>query len=950
MRYFDCSIPVRAEVIKEKTKIRLRDYSSSYDDIAAGGINGYFYKNMKNDMTFFIYREEEEGLQATFSFDDKKTTFEETLEYIIDTFKESFVAQRLKINPEEATMFDYFEHLLEARRRECIGPVGRMAEISNCIPYDLYRYDTKDANFNLQEKIISSNKRKLCPIYDPDFVKELKNIEEHKLDIEDKSNLVHYVISSGSLEAAIDMADTLAQKLIDAGRLRSRRIGIFTEIQPFLYKRTNSFEDIIENNYGGAMIIDLSTAFGHKPSEYMMTSEYILKILKRHKNDCLFIFTYNKENPGFAFQILPEIYNYVVPIMLKEGRGDRAVATKYMRELIKNSDYSEYAKQAKEYLEHFPGEMLSQTDIVKAYDQFGIWCIKKNILKAYDNSIAGDFMLDRDEDVGSPYEKLQNLIGLEKVKKKIDSILASNILEKKRKNYKGSDYEAGSMHMIFAGNPGTAKTTVAKLFARIAKEKGILKSGAFIERGGMDLNYYNPEMLRGLFREAKGGVLFIDEAYALCNFSTITTLVQEMENHRDSVILIFAGYSKAMSHFIEQNEGLKSRIPYWVDFPDYSADELTEIFKKMTKERGFTLTEEAVNEAKAVFERARVIEGFGNGRYARNLLDQAIQNQAKRLISSDQNAENISEETLFRFEKEDIVQLEEGGTKVKERPVGSAYEELKNMIGLNSVKELVDKAIAHCKMNKLCMDRGIHKDKVSMHMVFTGNPGTAKTTVARLLAEILRDEKILPSGKFVEAGRADLVGQFVGHTAPLVKRKFKEAKGGILFIDEAYSLCDDNMNSFGDEAINTIVQEMENNREDTIVIFAGYPEPMREFLERNPGMTSRIAFKLHFEDYTVDELCDITKLMVKNKEMSITEEALAKLREQYEAVYQRNDYGNGRYVRQVLEEAEMNLAERLIQLDENEITTELVTTIEECDIPELEEDRSETKSHIGFMV
>jgi SpoVK/Ycf46/Vps4 family AAA+-type ATPase len=235
-------------------------------------------------------------------------------------------------------------------------------------------------------------------------------------------------------------------------------------------------------------------------------------------------------------------------------------------------------------------------------------------------------------------------------------------------------------------------------------------------------------------------------------------------------------------------------------------------------------------------------------------------------------------------------------------------------------------------------------------MVFTGNPGTAKTTVARLLAEILRDEKILPSGKFVEAGRADLVGQFVGHTAPLVKRKFKEAKGGILFIDEAYSLCDDNMNSFGDEAINTIVQEMENNREDTIVIFAGYPEPMREFLERNPGMTSRIAFKLHFEDYTVDELCDITKLMVKNKEMSITEEALAKLREQYEAVYQRNDYGNGRYVRKVLEEAEMNLAERLLHLDENEITTELVTTIEECDIPELEEDRSETKSHIGFMV
>nr|MCR5215234.1 AAA family ATPase [Eubacterium sp.] len=688
----------------------------------------------------------------------------------------------------------------------------------------------------------------------------------------------------------------------------------------------------------------------HKSSEYSKTSEYILKLLKKHKNKCLFIFTYNKENPGFAFQILPELYNYVVPIMLKEGRGKRSTAIMYLKDLIKKSDYSKYASQGKEYMEHFPGEMLSQTEVLKAYDQFGIWCIKKNILQTYDNSIAGDVTLDRDEDGDSPYDKLQNLIGLEKVKKKIDGILAANVLEKKRKSFKGHDYEAGSMHMIFAGNPGTAKTTVAKLFARIAKDKGILKSGSFVECGGMDLNYCNPEMIRNLFKEAKGGVLFIDEAYALRSESSVTSIVQEMENHKDDIICIFAGYIDAMNSFLEMNEGLKSRIPYWVDFPDYSADELTEIFRKMTEERSFTLTDEAVNEAKSILDKARIIDGFGNGRYARNLLDQAIQNQASRLVLDENALSDISEDTLFQLEKADITQLEESGTKTKERVTGTAYKELREMIGLESVKALVDKIIAHYKMNKLCIERGIRKDKASMHMVFTGNPGTAKTSVARLLAEIFKDEKILPSGKFVEVGRADLVGQFVGHTAPLVKKKFKEAKGGILFIDEAYSLCDDNLNSFGDEAINTIVQEMENHREDTIVIFAGYPGPMKDFLDRNPGMTSRIAFKLHFDDYTVDELCDITKLIVSNKEMHIKDEAMTRLRQQYEIVKQRTDYGNGRFVRKVIEEAEMNLANRLLSLEENEITTELVTTIEECDIPDLPDDPNDNKPRVGFVV
>lgn len=233
-------------------------------------------------------------------------------------------------------------------------------------------------------------------------------------------------------------------------------------------------------------------------------------------------------------------------------------------------------------------------------------------------------------------------------------------------------------------------------------------------------------------------------------------------------------------------------------------------------------------------------------------------------------------------------------------------------------------------------------------MVFTGNPGTAKTTVARLFAEIMKDEKVLATGNFIETGCADLVGDHVGATAKLVKKKFKEAQGGVLFIDEAYSLCDGYKGGYGDEAINTLVQEMENHRDDVIVIFAGYPKPMKEFLDRNPGMLSRIAFQVEFEDYSLDELCEITRLMLSQKKMTITENAMKNLRAIYETVREENDYGNGRFVRKMLEKTEMNLAERILQMDDAEITNEMITTIEETDIPTHDFTKKEEKRTIGF--
>ena len=281
----------------------------------------------------------------------------------------------------------------------------------------------------------------------------------------------------------------------------------------------------------------------------------------------------------------------------------------------------------------------------------------------------------------------------------------------------------------------------------------------------------------------------------------------------------------------------------------------------------------------------------------------------------------------------------------------TARERLADMIGLESAKKLIDSAIATFKMQKRLLKRGVVLDNNTMHMVFTGNPGTAKTTTARLMAEILKEEGILSSGVFVEAGRADLVGQFVGHTAPKVRKKFDEANGGVLFIDEAYSLNDgSDHGSFGDEAINTIVQEMDNRRGDMIVVFAGYPDEMKSFIERNPGMSSRIGYRVNFEDYSVEELCEITRYQVEAKHLHITDDAIKKLIPIYEKARLNRTFGNGRYVRRAVELAISNLAVRLDKIDDKDLTDEILTTIEAEDIaaPELDPESTKQARRIGF--
>ena len=240
------------------------------------------------------------------------------------------------------------------------------------------------------------------------------------------------------------------------------------------------------------------------------------------------------------------------------------------------------------------------------------------------------------------------------------------------------------------------------------------------------------------------------------------------------------------------------------------------------------------------------------------------------------------------------------------------YEELQKLIGLEDVKKVCDQILNSYRLEKMKELMGMETPVMSRHMLFSGNPGTCKTTVARLLAQILKEEGILKNGHIVECGRQDLVDMYVGWTAKKVEQKFREARGGILFIDEAYSLVDHYHKSFGTEAINTIVQLMENYRNEVIVIFAGYSDKMKEFLAENEGLNSRIAFHLNFPDYSADELEGIMELMLQKQDLVMDDDAKAKCLDIFREARTYRNFGNGRFVRNLVEQTRLNQAARIM--------------------------------------
>lgn len=540
-----------------------------------------------------------------------------------------------------------------------------------------------------------------------------------------------------------------------------------------------------------------------------------------------------------------------------------------------------------------------------------------------------DFELEKQEEFDLE-NSLSEIIGLENVKDFLRNQYNVLKAQEKRKNFGVTADVTQSLNMIFSGNPGTGKTTVARLVAKMLKNMDFLRKGQLIECTRADLvaEYVGQtaQKTTDVFKSALGGVLFIDEAYSLSSGSdgdfgkeAIDTLIKLMEDHRGEIVVILAGYKKEMNEFLKINSGLDSRFTLRLDFSDYTVKELQKIFYKMVNDRGFKVDETAkdvVNEKIETLKKKEIMQS-GNGRMVRNLTDEIIRNQSNRIAKT----EEIAQSEINLILKEDI------DFKNEVQNNDYDYEKIfENIIGLEKVKQYIRTLAARIRITNERKKLGlIVNNEQSLHLIFTGNPGTGKTMMARAVAEMLYNLGVISTNNLVETDRAGLVAAYVGQTAIKTKEKVEEAFNGVLFIDEAYSLASGGDNDFGKEAIDTLIKLMDDNRDKLVVILAGYTKEMKEFLDMNSGLLSRFPNIIEFEDYTVDELITIAKNMYEKNGYKITESAIEKLKECITVAKQDKRFGNGRFVRNVFERSLNNQALRLSK--ELNINAESLTNI-----------------------
>lgn len=531
--------------------------------------------------------------------------------------------------------------------------------------------------------------------------------------------------------------------------------------------------------------------------------------------------------------------------------------------------------------------------------------------------------------------ELSKVIGMETVKNFIREQYAVLIANKKRKAGNVLTDTTQSINMIFSGNPGTGKTMMARIMAKMFKEMDILKSGHLVEtdKSGLVASYVGQtaEKTTEVFKSALGGILFIDEAYSITSENNgfgqecVDTLVKLIEDYRGEIVVVLAGYRNEMREFLKSNSGLESRFLEPIEFPDYSGDELVHIGRSMIEEKGFILSPEAESAFVDEIHRKRrmATASSGNGRMIRNFVEEMIRKQSVRI-----SKEDLTGNELMYILPSDIVQE-------KHNDAFNLEEKLDTVIGLEGVKNRLRALYATVHVQQQRKNMGLAVDETqTLHMIFSGNPGTGKTMMARIVADLLYDIGVIPTNRLVETDRSGLIAGYVGQTALKTRDVVESALGGVLFIDEAYALCNGNgaKYDFGQEAIDTLVKMMDDNRDRLVVIMAGYTEDMDKLLSMNAGLHSRFPTRLEFDDYTTEELIKIATSLYSNKGYMLEEAALRVLEEKIVAAKQDSQFGNARYIRNVYEKSLNHQAFRL--MNHKALTKEALMTITVDDIKE----------------
>jgi len=562
----------------------------------------------------------------------------------------------------------------------------------------------------------------------------------------------------------------------------------------------------------------------------------------------------------------------------------------------------------------------------------------KEVKEAEDEKIEEKSLEQKRKEVLQP---ILNMIGMTHVKKEIQSWMEQAEAREALKKRTNLTFPSTSKHLVLTGNPGVGKTELARKLVKAMAFANLIEEDKLIEVKAEDLvgKYmgHTAQQTKEKIEEAKGGVLFLDEAYRLIGHSyksekanfgmeALETIMGYMES--PDILFIFAGYEDLMQEFVDANDGLRSRIHSFFRIPDYTQEELTQIGITMFTKNGYDAS--LINESLTRHIHAEMSQGIlkGNGRTVHQFITRIAEKHMVR-VANDETIENPTQLLVEDVEKafERSSGSQEGLTSLFKE----AKEQLHELIGMKKLKQEVEKIANFQYIQRKRKKAGFPAQEQSYHMSLTGNPGTGKTTAARLVGKLFRGTGVLANGHFVEASKDTLTsGESIPQT---VKRLVNKALGGILFIDEAYTLANDMK---GREALDALIPLLENHKGEFICILAGYHTEMERLFKVNEGLRSRIVYHFEFEDYTESELLDIALLRIQQEGYELVNAQDVMYPIIHHAKKENHLDGNARWIRNWFENAIRCHSNRLVieELAGKEIDSDSLKTLIQEDMIE----------------
>lgn len=498
-------------------------------------------------------------------------------------------------------------------------------------------------------------------------------------------------------------------------------------------------------------------------------------------------------------------------------------------------------------------------------------------------------------------------------------------------------FSSNHQHYVLTGNEGVGKAdAVQEIFIKLRDGDGLKRINTEDALSMFDFNDGFESSISGAF--ADDTLLHIKNAERLSmrgnvnQKSGIEVLCDKMEKTKNCLVVL-SGKRNQLLELVKGNEKAREKFLYFFHFDDLTPKAMFQYMVDYVNNKNYLFDPDTEKALKDYLNLVYKLRGsnFKNIYFLQEIFDkEIIPKMSERVMKQNLPTERMD---LCTIMPEDLPEIQQPNTE-------ETIKKLESLVGLEKVKKQILDHTALVKLNSLRASKGLYNKMPPMHMVFTGNPGTGKTTIAKYIGEIYHSIGVLSSGHVVETDRTKLVGEFIGVTEKNTMSAINSASGGVLFIDEAYNLFteSDNKRDFGMRVIETLLTYLGTDDTDMIVILAGYTDEMKKMMEANPGMKSRFPYIFQFEDYTPEQLMQIGKMVLEQEHYNMTPEAERKLAKYIINEYDHKDehFGNGRFITRLIKSHIIpSLSRRLLTKPFDQISVEEMTTIEECDIPEL---------------